>query len=101
MNYTLRIEGPEIEDSTHPANEAVDVYVTIGDKTFTSSAVTTNYLRYVTKKNERTGENNGGEHFEMPGMFVVRNVEEGLIRRTVDSYFTDNVFKTYFRPIEL
>ena len=80
-----------------PENEAVDVVLQIRNgQEYWSNFTTPKFLKYMFKKNSRTGECAGGTYFCLPGMVVVRRIDKESISKTINDLIEDQVVSKYF-----
>ncbi len=99
-NYDMRIVRPGSEPiDVH--NEAVDVRVRdVSGLEYSANFVTSAFLDVMFEKNKRTGECADGSYFAMPGMIVVRQVDEGTIKRTIDDMIKNEEIELYFYKVD-
>ena len=92
-DYSITIDDIP-EDPKHGASSILLDYSS-GEQ-YSGNVITMDFLRWLFKKNENTGECANGSYFCMPQMIVVKEIKEDLLRITIDDLIKNKEFNLYF-----
>jgi hypothetical protein len=98
--YRFQIEWTDSR-LINPDNEAADVTLeTKAGQQYTANFVALSFLDYVFEKNKRTGECASGTYFAMPGMILIRRIDEPSIKATIDDLIKNLEVEEYFKAVD-
>lgn len=95
--YSFKIQQDRFEDGTLDDGVADVILQLKNGDAYQAPVVTRKFLDAMFKKNRRTGECAKGNYFCMPGMIVVRQITEPVVKATIDDMIENLDVECYFK----
>jgi len=96
-DYSFHIEWTDLKP-IDPDLKAVDVVLeTNTGQKYVANFVTLRFLDYMFEKNINTGECVSGTYFAMPGMIIVRRIDDKSLKATIDDLIENLELEEYFK----
>lgn len=105
-NYKKKYENYEFwinwTDSKpyNPKKQEIEVRLKTKDnEEYSANFTTSPFINYMFKKNKKTGECASGTYFCMPGMIIVKEINNKMIKKTIDDLIENLEVEEYFKKI--